>query len=161
MNLPGDMTEEEKQLVRATFAKAERISEIVGLAFYQHLFTLDPGLQPLFRNDIGEQSKKLMATLKMAVDGLDRPRELIPVIQALGRRHLQYGVKDEHYDLVGAALLWTLEHALGSDFTPTARNAWGQVYVWLATTMKEAAAHAVASFDTTRFMAPSTGGPKQ
>ena len=115
----------------------------------------------MFRHNIEEQSKKLMTTLKMAVEGLDRPKELIPVVQALGRRHLQYGVKDEHYDLVGAALLWTLEHALGSDFTPKARNAWSQVYVWLATTMKDAAAHAAASFDTTRFMAPAPASPKQ
>ena len=33
-------------------------------------------------------------------------------MQALGRRHVQYGV--QHYQTVGAALLWALEQELGS-----------------------------------------------
>jgi hemoglobin-like flavoprotein len=154
------MTAEEKQLVRTTFSKAERIPDIVGLAFYQHLFTIDPDLRPLFRHDIHEQSKKLMATLKLAVDALDRPADLVPALQALGRRHLQYGVRDEHYDTVGVALLWTLEHALGTDFSPKARQAWSQVYAWVASTMREAALLAAAGFDTSRFTAPTPNGGK-
>jgi len=55
-------------------------------------------------------------------------------------------------------LLWALEKALGSDFTPEARRAWLTVYGWLAATMKEAAAEAQASFDTTRFTAPPQKG---
>jgi hemoglobin-like flavoprotein len=152
------MTHEEKQLVQTTFAKAERIPEIVGLAFYQHLFTIDPDLRPLFRNDIHEQSKKLMATLKLAVESLENPQNLVPALQALGRRHLQYGVRDDHYDTVGIALLWTLEHTLGTDFSPKARHAWSLVYAWVATTMREAAMVAAASFDTSRFSAPTSNG---
>jgi len=153
--MPGNMTDEDKNLVRSTFAEAERIPEVVGLAFYQHLFSIDPTLLPMFKHDIHEQSKKLLATLKLAVDALDRPGEVIPALQALGRRHLQYGVKDEHYDTLGVALLWTLEHALGDDFPPKARQAWARVYWWVATTMRQAAAAATASFDTTRFLAPA------
>src|SRR5262245_51212061 len=153
--MPGIMTDEEKRLVRSTFAEAERIPEIVGLSFYQHLFSIDPTLRSMFKHDIQEQSKLLLATLKLAVDALDQPGEAVPALQALGRRHLQYGVKDEHYDTVGVALLWTLEHALGDDFPPTARQAWTRVYWWVATIMRQAAAAAAAGFDTTRFMAPA------
>jgi hemoglobin-like flavoprotein len=150
----AEMTEEQKQLVRSTFAEAERTSEIIGLIFYRRLFELDPKLRPLFHHNIEEQSKKLMATLKMAVEGLERPSGLTAAIQALGRRHVQYGVKEEHYDTVGQALLWALENALGEAFTAEARSAWFAVYTWLATTMKMAAAEAARSFDTTRFTRP-------
>jgi hemoglobin-like flavoprotein len=124
------------------------------LIFYKRLFELDPTLRPLFQHNIQEQSKKLMATLKMVVDGLDYGQELVASIRSLGRRHLQYGVKEQHYDSVGEALLWALEKTLGPEFPPQARNAWLTVYTWMAATMKEAAAEARANFDTTRFTAP-------
>lgn len=151
--LPPEMTDEQKQRVRSTFTKAERIPEIVGLVFYQRLFELDPALRPLFRHDIQEQSRKLMSTLKMAVDGLEQPKEVQMALQALGRRHIQYGVKEEHYDTVGAALLWALEHTLGAEFDAPVRAAWLELYTWLADTMKEAARAAAKSFDTSRFLA--------
>ena len=147
----GELTEEQKELVRKSFSRAERMADVVGLIFYQRLFELDPNLRPLFQHNIQEQSKKLMTTLKMAVEGLEHRNELTSSIRALGRRHVQYGVKEQHYDTVGEALLWALEKALGADFTPEARGAWLSVYVWLATIMKEAAAEAEASFDTSRF----------
>jgi hemoglobin-like flavoprotein len=149
-----ELTEDQKRLVRASIGRAERMAEVVGLNFYQRLFQLDPTLRPLFQNNIQEQSKKLMATLKMVVDGLDYSQELVASIRSLGRRHVQYGVKEHHYDTVGEALLWALEKGLGPEFPPEARRAWLIVYTWLAATMKEAAAEAQSSFDTTRFTAP-------
>jgi hemoglobin-like flavoprotein len=153
-----ELTENQKKLVRTSITRAERMAEVVGLTFYKRLFELDPKLRPLFQHNIQEQSKKLMATLKMVVDGLDYSQELVASIRSLGRRHVQYGVKEEHYDAVGEALLWALDEALGSDFTPEARKAWLTVYTWLAATMKEAAAEVQASFDTTRFSAPPQKG---
>jgi hemoglobin-like flavoprotein len=149
-----ELTEEQKKLVRGSIARAERMADVVGLIFYKRLFELDPTLRPLFQHNIQEQSKKLMATLKMVVDGLDYSSELVASIRSLGRRHVQYGVKDQHYDTVGEALVWALEKGLGAEFPPEARSAWVTVYTWLAATMKEAAAEAQASFDTTRFTAP-------
>ncbi len=149
------MTEEQKQQVRRTFAKVERIPEIVGLVFYRRLFELNPALRHLFQHDIQEQSRKLVSTLKMAVDSLEQPREVTAALQALGRRHIQYGVKEEHYDTVGAALLWTLEYTLGPEFDPAVRESWLELYSWLANTMKEAASAAAKSFDTSRFVATS------
>ena len=155
----AELTEDQKNLVRESFSRAERMADVVGLIFYKRLFELDAKLRPLFQHNIQEQSKKLMATLKMVVEGLDYSHELLSSIRSLGRRHIQYGVKEQHYDTVGAALLWALEKALGPDFSPEARSAWLTVYTWLATTMKEAAAEAQASFDTTRFTAPSQKDP--
>src|SRR6267143_4771230 len=108
----AELTEDQKNLVRESFSRAERMADVVGLIFYKRLFELDPKLRPLFQHNIQEQSKKLMATLKMVVDGLDYSHELLSSIRSLGRRHIQYGVKDQHYDTVGAALLWALEKAL-------------------------------------------------
>jgi len=57
-------------------------------------------------------------------------------IQDLGRRHVEYGVKDHHYETVGATLLWTLKESLGAEFTPQAKEAWATVYGVLASRCK-------------------------
>ena len=75
---------------------------------------------------------------------LDRLESVVPAVQQLGVRHVGYGVKDEHYDTVGAALLWTLEQGLGDGFTSEVKDAWATVYGVLAGTMKSAAAEAAA-----------------
>jgi len=107
--------------------------------FYDRLFALDPSLRPLFKEDMRTQKKALVAMLAAVVKGLDRLDELVPTVQALGRRHAGYGVRDAHYATVGAALLWTLEQGLGERFTPAAREAWTAAYTVLATTMQDAA----------------------
>jgi hemoglobin-like flavoprotein len=66
-------------------------------------------------------------------------------VSNLGRRHLAYGVTDEHYSSVGRALIWTLEHGLGADFTPEVKEAWTTVYTALADTMKNAKGRTEAS----------------
>ena len=134
------MTPEQKRLVQTSFAKVAPIADAAAAMFYARLFEIDPALKPLFTTDITEQGRKLMRMLGTAVNGLDRLDALVPVVQQLGVRHKQYGVMDEHYDTVAAALLWTLERGLGPDFTPDVKEAWVAVYTVLASTMKQAAA---------------------
>jgi hemoglobin-like flavoprotein len=134
------MTPEQKQLVQTTFAKVAPMAEAAAAMFYARLFELDPRLRPLFRGDMTEQGRKLMRMIGMAVNGLDRLDELVPAVRQLGIRHAGYGVTDDHYGTVAAALLWTLERGLGADYTPAVEEAWTTVYAVLATTMKDAAA---------------------
>jgi hemoglobin-like flavoprotein len=132
------MTPESKALVRASFEKVKPIAVPAAELFYGRLFELDPSLKSLFKGDMAEQGRKLMSMIGTAVANLDRLDTLVPAVQALGRRHATYGVQDEHYVVVGAALLWTLERGLGPDFTPDVRAAWLSVYSVLAETMKTA-----------------------
>ena len=54
---------------------------------------------------MAEQGKKLMTMLDTAVKLLNDMEKLIPAVQKLGIKHLEYGTKIKHYDTVGAALL--------------------------------------------------------
>ena len=85
------------------------------------------------------QRKILMQTLTVVVKSLDKLDQIVPAVQALGRRHAGYGVRESHYATVGEALLWTLEQGLGEAFTPDVRAAWTEAYGTLATVMIEAA----------------------
>jgi hemoglobin-like flavoprotein len=139
------MTEDDKRLVRNSWAKVIPISDKAAELFYNRLFELDPSLRALFTSDMTEQSRKLMGMITVAVNGLDRLDEIIPAVRALGKRHSGYGVTDDHYDTVATALLWTLERGLGDAFTDDTRNAWIKTYTLLSTTMKEAAAQPAAA----------------
>lgn len=123
-------------LVQSSFAKVRPISEAAADLFYQRLFELDPSLRSLFKGDMNEQGRKLMHMLMMIVGGLTKLDQLIPAVQALGRRYAGYSVKPEQYTTVGSALLWTLEKGLGDDFTPDVKEAWTQAYTLLANVMK-------------------------
>ena len=138
------MTPHQKMLVQTSFAQVAPIDETAAALFYNRLFELDPALRPMFRGDIEEQGRKLMQMLAVAVRGLDDLGALVPAVHALGRRHAGYGVRDEHYETVAAALLWTLEAGLGEAFTPEVREAWGTVYWVLAETMKDGAVEPLA-----------------
>lgn len=133
------ITGKQINLVRTSFEKIERVSEEAAVLFYAKLFELDPSLRPLFKTGIREQGQKLMEMLELAVKGLDQLDELIPAVRELGARHADYGVKDDHYETVKTALLWTFEKALDTDFTAEMRAAWAEVYNLLAETMKDAA----------------------
>lgn len=136
------MTPEQIDLVQSTWAKVAPSAAQVADLFYARLFNIAPEVRPLFTTDRAEQGKKLTQTLAVAVNGLTKLDTIVGAVQDLGVRHLDYGVVDEHYESVGAALLWTLEEGLGEDFTPEVKEAWTKTYVTLATVMKEAAAAA-------------------
>lgn len=58
---------------------------------------------------------------------------------------MSYGVRDEHYDTVGQASIWTLEKDLGNAFTPQVKSAWLSAYGLLAGVMKDAAQKTMAA----------------
>jgi hemoglobin-like flavoprotein len=136
------LTNEQKVLVKQTWASVVPISDKAAELFYGKLFEMDPSVKPLFKGDITEQGKKLMKTIGLAVNSLDHLDQLVPVVQELGRKHVGYGVKAQHYTTVAGALLWTLEKGLGAAFTPQVKEAWTVTYNTLAGVMMDAAAAA-------------------
>jgi hemoglobin-like flavoprotein len=134
------MTPENQALVRDSFAKVAPIAPQAAALFYDRLFVLDPTLRPLFKGDMNDQGRKLMAMIGTAVANLGKLETIVPAVQDLGRRHATYGVPPASYDTVAAALLWTLGQGLGDAFTPPVEAAWTEAYTILATVMKDAAA---------------------
>jgi nitric oxide dioxygenase len=126
--------------IRTSWAAVEPIADTAAGLFYGRLFELDPAIERLFRKtDMPSQRKVLMQTLTVVVKSLDKLDQIVPAVQALGRRHAGYGVRERHYATVGEALLWTLEQGLGDAFTPEVRDAWAGAYGVLASVMMEAA----------------------
>lgn len=142
------MTGDQIALVRSSFQAVQPILEAAAMMFYDRLFDLDPSLRALFRGSREDQARKLAQALTVVVTSIDRPEQIRGAVEALGRRHTGYGVRDEHYETVGKALLWTLEQGLGEAFSPDVRKAWAAAYGWIAFTMQRAAAMNAAAATT-------------
>ena len=136
------MTPYQISLVQKSWRQVLPISDTAAAMFYQELFRLDPGIKPLFKGDMTEQGRKLVEMISTAVNGLPQLSAIVPAVQELGRRHARYGVRPQHYDTVGAALLSTLRRGLGDAFTPEVKEAWTETYTVLSRTMKDAVAEA-------------------
>jgi len=124
------MDREQLTLVRQSWGKMQEIGPPAATLFYQHLFNQNPDLRELFHGDMEQQGWKLLQMLGLSVAALDEPDTLQPLLRALARRHVGYGVR--------AALMNTLRDGLGEEFTPQHRVAWDQAYGYIASVMTSA-----------------------
>jgi hemoglobin-like flavoprotein len=132
------MTPEQIELVQRTWRSVLPVGDTAAELFYGRLFSLDPTVKALFKNDMKDQGRNLTAMISVAVGALARPERITVALRELWRRHAAYGVKPRHYEIVATALLWTLEKCLGEAFTPDVRAALSCTYAFLAGTMQEA-----------------------
>jgi nitric oxide dioxygenase len=129
------ITPEQKDLVHSSFMRLEPAADFFVTLFYRRLFEIAPEVKPLFTGDFADQQRKLASMFTMAFTSLARLEDMVPTLKLLGVKHRSYGVKAQHYGMVGEALLWSLEQSFGDDFTPELRDAWTAVYTALAEIM--------------------------
>ena len=118
------------EMVRENFVRIAPHADDLATHFYNRLFTIDSSLRPMLEDDLTEQKQKLIMMLEFAVETLDRIEVFTPSLENLGRKNFDYGVRDEHYDAVGAAFFLTLRQMLGAEFTTEVETAWLETY-WL------------------------------
>lgn len=136
------MTPAQIDLVRESFEFVAPIATQAAALFFENLFTADPKLRSLFKGNLVQTGDRLMTTIANAVRLVEQPEQMASSLAKLGARHVSYGVRDEHYATVGAALMKTLQQSLGDAFTDDVRAAWAELYASLAGTMMKASREA-------------------
>ena len=113
------------ELLRSTFDTIKPDAEDIAGRFYAHMFKVYPQARPPFAaTDLAPQRRKLMASIAAVVTMVDRPDELGPVLDKMGRDHNEYGVQAHQYAYVSASMLTTLADALGDAWTPEVAETW-------------------------------------
>jgi hemoglobin-like flavoprotein len=130
-----NLTKEEIRLIQMSWNLLTLKSKTTGEKFYANLFKKHTDMAELFKGDIKDQSGALMRMVKTVVEGLNNPQIIIPALQELGRRHREYGVKDEYYKEFGNLLVETIGSELGSDFDVKTKAAWEKLYDTLGRVM--------------------------
>jgi hemoglobin-like flavoprotein len=129
------LTAEEIGHVRSSFDMVFANASDMTTTFYNRVFELAPECRPMFRDDMDVLKRDFIATLAVLVGSLDQMTGLMSSTDILGRNHARYGVKPEHYPVVGEALLWTLARGLGPQWTDEVEQAWRKVYGIIAQRM--------------------------
>jgi NAD(P)H-flavin reductase/hemoglobin-like flavoprotein len=126
-------------IIRSSFALVAPRSDELVRRFCATLFSSAPETRALFPVNMEVQRGRLLRALEQVVGLLDRPDELVPLLEQLGQDHRRVGVRPEHYDAIGASLLRTLSEFSGPAWTPAVENAWSDAYAAAVTTMRKAA----------------------
>lgn len=134
----GFLTEREVSLVRDSFQQLLEHGDSAVIRFYENLFERQPDLRALFSTDVERQARKFLQSLKVIVTSLGSTDRAAPVLQRLGVRHEGYGVRPEHYEIVGSVLLDTLDEILGDAFSRETREAWASAFGLISSVMREA-----------------------
>jgi len=128
------------EVLEQSFERVKPHANEFAASFYHNLLTDYPQLQPLFaKTDMEQQRQKLIMSLILVIGNLRNPEYLKITLKNLGERHVGYGTLQQHYPMVGAALLKTFESYLGADWTPEVKQAWTDAYGVLADMMLEGA----------------------
>ena len=136
----GHMNAERKRLVLESWEAIAPEHDRVATRFYERLFEIQPSARGLFaKTDMIEQRAKFVIMLGEIVRNLHLPEDLIPSLSALGRRHVDYGVRAIDYDRVREALFGALAEELADRFTDDVRDAWEEAYALTAGVMQRGA----------------------
>ncbi len=131
------------EALEQSFAQIKPHATEFAASFYSTLFTDYPQVQPLFTHtDMNEQRKHLISALVLVIDNLREPDVLNDALKSLGAKHVNYGTIQEHYPMVGAALLKTFKSYLGDDWTPELKQAWMDAYQVISDIMLKGAQEA-------------------
>ena len=132
-------------IVKATAPAIEQHGVAITTAMYARLFQ-NPEVAAMFDHaaqESGEQPRRLAAAILAYAKNIDRLDNLGAAVQRMVVRHVDTGVKPEHYPLVAAALLPAIREVLGADVaTDEVLAAWGEAYWMLADILIAAEAQA-------------------
>jgi hemoglobin-like flavoprotein len=111
--------------------------------FYERLFEAAPAVQPLFEKvDMDRQRQALLNMLLVLRESLHDLEDVVPDLQELGARHVDYGAQAEHYPVVGSVLLATMAEIGGDAWKPEYTAAWQEAYGVIQEVMLSGAAAA-------------------
>lgn len=142
------LSAETKAIVNSTAPALQKHGLAITQRMYERLF-VDPAVKAMFNEaaqESGEQPRRLAAAILSYAQNIDKLEALTAPVMRMAARHVETGVKPEHYPMVADALLPAIRDVLGEVATDEVLAAWGQAYWALAEILigKEAALYADA-----------------
>jgi len=128
------LSAETKAIVKSTAPALQQHGLAITTRMYERLFT-DPDVKAMFdqaAQESGEQPKRLAGAILAYAQNIDKLEALTAPVMRMAARHVETGVKAEHYPLVANALLPAIRDVLGDAATDEVLGAWGEAYWALA-----------------------------
>jgi nitric oxide dioxygenase len=132
--MAAPLSEQTIAIVKATAPVLQEQGVAITTRMYERLF-MNEEVRALFdqaAQESGEQPRRLAAAILGYAQNVDKLQNLTPVVTRMVARHVETGVKPEHYPLVAEALLPAIRDVLGESATDEILAAWGEAYWFLA-----------------------------
>ena len=127
-------------MIQESFAKAKPAVFDIVERFYENLWDDHPETKALFKTtDMPAQKKALARALTFVVDHLQDDDKLSTYLKSMGSRHVNYGIREDHYEWIGQALLKTLGEAFGRLWTAELAENWAEAYRTIVILIKDGA----------------------
>lgn len=130
------LSKEDIKLIQDSFKKVSEKPQETGDILYKHLFECCPDVVNIFKVDMKEQSRLFIKMIKTVIEGLNNVHIIMPAIQDMGNRHVDYGVTVEQYKYFKESLVFAIGSVLGNDFDEKTKSAWSKLYDVLEDLMK-------------------------
>ena len=121
----------DREIVAATKPVLEEHGVAITSRMYERLFAEHPETEALFNGTAPGQAERLADAVIAYATHIDNLAPIIPVVKAIAAKHVAAGVTEEHYPIVGEALLGAMVDVLG-DLDQAILDAWGAAYGFLA-----------------------------
>lgn len=132
------------ELLNESLGLVAPVADQLIRSFYDRVFAEHPQVRSMFPADMTVQRERLLKAVVDLVTKYDRREELVPHLEALGARHVRYGVQPEHYPIVGQILLESLAQIAGDHWNDDYEGAWTRAYTFAAQTMQNGASSTLA-----------------
>jgi hemoglobin-like flavoprotein len=121
-------------IIKATAPALQKHGVAITTRMYERLF-VDEDIRAMFDQAAqasGEQPKRLAAAILGYAQNIDKLEALSGAVARMVARHVDTGVRAEHYPYVANALLPAIRDVLGEAATDEVLAAWGEAYWFLA-----------------------------
>lgn len=128
------LSEQTIAIVKATAPALQEHGVTITTRMYERLFANDE-VKAMFDQAAqasGEQPRRLAAAILGYAQNVDKLQNLDGAVRRMVQRHVETGVKAEHYPIVAEALLPAIRDVLGQAATDEVLAAWGEAYWFLA-----------------------------
>jgi len=140
-------SEHARTIVKSTAPVIEKHGVDITTAMYKRLF-LNDDVKLMFDSaaqESGEQPRRLANAILAYAKNIDHLENLGSAVTRMVKRHVETGVRADHYPYVAEALLPAIRDVLGADVaTDEVLAAWGEAYWMLADILIAAEAEAYA-----------------
>lgn len=133
------ISETDIDLIRDSAEAIFRADVAATNTFYTNLFNVAASVRPLFPEDMFDQSKKLLDSIVFVIENLEEPDKTASLLRAMGARHVGYGAEPEHYPIVSAVLIDTIESVMTTGWSEAHRDAWVRALDWVTEAMLDGA----------------------
>ena len=132
--MAAPLSEQTIATVKATAPALQEHGVAITTRMYERLFVNDE-VKSLFdqaAQESGEQPRRLAGAILAYAQNVDKLQNLTAPVERMVQRHVDTGVKEEHYPYVAEALLPAIRDVLGDVATDDVLAAWGEAYWFLA-----------------------------